>query len=143
MKKLTHDLGALEWKVRGYYPYEWRLGRTVEIGTMLQGDVPSIPATVPGSVQNALRTAVVIPDWEVGLNAKPCEWVVTEKYRGSCGVFPCSMDNPLWRRSSWWIEWDQFINEQGREPRNALEYVTWGQKRHSGGRPFSERRSNR
>ena len=65
----------MEWSVRGYYPYEWHLGRTVESGIMLQGEVPPVPATVPGSVQHALRKAGVIPNWEIGLNARECEWV--------------------------------------------------------------------
>jgi beta-mannosidase len=37
--------------------------------------VPPIPARVPGSVQGALRAAGRVPDWNVGVNARACEWV--------------------------------------------------------------------
>ena len=75
MKKQTYDLGELEWTARGYLPYEWHLGRTVESGIILQGEVAAIPVSVPGSIQDALRKNGLIPDWEVGVNARHCEWV--------------------------------------------------------------------
>jgi beta-mannosidase len=36
---------------------------------------------------------------------------------------------PLWRRTSWWIELPEFIQEKGRPPQNLEEYVDWSQKR--------------
>jgi beta-mannosidase len=39
------------------------------------------------------------------------------------------LDNPLWRRTSWWIQWQDFLHERGREPGNLEEYVAWSQKR--------------
>ena len=47
----------------------------MELGLKLEPDVPAIAAKVPGSVQQALRGAGIIPDWNVGLNSRACEWV--------------------------------------------------------------------
>lgn len=47
----------------------------MEVGTTLKTDLPAVEAAVPGSVQAALRRAGVIPDWNVGLNSRLCEWV--------------------------------------------------------------------
>lgn len=73
--KTTHDLSNLEWKVSGWTPFSWRFLRSMEIGAPTQSEIPPIPAAVPGSVQNALRAAQIIPDWNVGLNSRACEWV--------------------------------------------------------------------
>jgi len=62
-----HDLGQLEWRLSGWHPNYWRMA--------LNPDVPAIPARVPGSVQSALRDAGIMPDWNVGLNSRQCEWV--------------------------------------------------------------------
>ena len=61
----------------------------------------------------------------------PCDAELTRRYKGDCDDMPASLENPLWRRTSWWIEWDTFIEEQGREPATLEEYVEWGQKRQS------------
>ena len=73
--KTTHDLSTLDWQVSGWHPYYWvgPLARETEIG--LYGDIPPIPAQVPGSVQAALREAGVLPDWNVGVRSRECEWV--------------------------------------------------------------------
>jgi beta-mannosidase len=42
---------------------------------------------------------------------------------------PGTMDNPLWRRNKWWIEWPGFVAEHGREPAALAEYVAWSQAR--------------
>jgi beta-mannosidase len=47
----------------------------MEIGASPSADVPPVPAQVPGSVQKALLDAGVLPDWNVGDNARRCEWV--------------------------------------------------------------------
>lgn len=52
-----------------------------------------------------------------------------QRYSGGLDIFPASMANPLWRRTSWWIEWPQFVAEMGREPETIEEYVAWGQQR--------------
>lgn len=46
-----------------------------EISTSRNAEIPAIPAHVPGSVQRALFEAGLIPDWNVGLNYRECEWV--------------------------------------------------------------------
>lgn len=52
------------------------------------------------------------------------------QYAGSCDPFPATYSNPLWRRTStWWIEWDQFMAEHGREPKDLDEYCEWSQER--------------
>jgi len=63
----SYDLSRLEWKLTGWHPNYWKMG--------LRPDVPAMPAQVPGSVQKALRDAGLIPDWNVGLNSRQCEWV--------------------------------------------------------------------
>ncbi|MGC9349972.1 MAG: glycoside hydrolase family 2 protein [Anaerolineae bacterium] len=51
------------------------------------------------------------------------------RYAGECDPFPASYANPLWRRTSWWIEWPEFVAEMGHEPETLETYVAWGQQR--------------
>jgi beta-mannosidase len=51
------------------------------------------------------------------------------EYLGDLEEVPGTLENPLWRRTSWWVEWPEFVNELGREPANLEEYVTWSQER--------------
>ena len=74
--KRTHDLSALSWTVAGYTPWLWLFQRLYGgMGPDPCIDVTSVPARVPGSVQGALREAGILPDWNVGLNYRQCEWV--------------------------------------------------------------------
>ncbi len=73
--KTLHDLSKLNWKISGWTPYFWRFANTLETGMTSQAEISEIPAQVPGSVQSALLRAVVIDDWNTGLNARKCEWV--------------------------------------------------------------------
>ncbi len=75
MRKQRYELSSIGWTLTGYYPFEWHLGRTVESGVDLKGETGPIPAKVPGSVQESLRRAGLLPDWNIGLNARLCEWV--------------------------------------------------------------------
>jgi beta-mannosidase len=59
----------------------------------------------------------------------PSSAEIIRRYKGECDELPGTMDNPLWRRTSWWIEWPQFVEEHGREPNDLEEYVAWGQDR--------------
>jgi beta-mannosidase len=68
--KTTHDLSGLDWTLSGHTPNLWNLDKT-----RASTDVRPVPAKVPGSVQGALRDAGVIPDWDVGLDIRQCEWV--------------------------------------------------------------------
>ncbi len=51
------------------------------------------------------------------------------QYAGGLPLVPGTMENPLWRRFSWWIEWDLFAKEVGRAPVALEEYVSWSQAR--------------
>ncbi len=73
--KTQHDLSQLEWKLSGWIPELWRMDQTMEISASPNAEVFAVPARVPGSVQGALRDAGIIPDWNMGLNFRECEWV--------------------------------------------------------------------
>lgn len=68
------DLASLNWTVAGYIPTSWT-GRSMELGFALEPEIAPVPARVPGSVQQALRSAGILPDWFEGLNTRACEWV--------------------------------------------------------------------
>lgn len=51
------------------------------------------------------------------------------KYSGGLPLVPGTYDNPLWRRTLWWIEWPEFVRETGRQPENLEEFVAWSQER--------------
>ena len=76
--KQIHDLSQLEWTVEGYTPNLWLFERThgAVFGSNARCvDVRPVPAKVPGSVQGALRQAGLLPDWNIGVNYRDCEWV--------------------------------------------------------------------
>lgn len=75
MVRQLHNLGDLAWTLAGWTPYVWRQQRSIESGVSNNAEVPAIPAQVPGSVQGALLAAGVLPDWNVALQARDCEWV--------------------------------------------------------------------
>lgn len=72
--KTTHDLSQLNWNLAGWMPHLWEFQPVAELGQAADAQVVC-PARVPGSVQYALRAAGLLPDWNVGLNARLCEWV--------------------------------------------------------------------
>jgi beta-mannosidase len=74
MKK-RYDLSACSWQVTGFTPHQWRAAMNMELGLGTLSEIPTIPATVPGSVQNALLQNGLLPDWNMGINARQCEWV--------------------------------------------------------------------
>ena len=71
----SFDLSELSWQLTGWHPNYWRGGVVAESTLKLQPDVGPIPAAVPGSVQQALRQAGLLPDWNDQLNSRQCEWV--------------------------------------------------------------------
>jgi beta-mannosidase len=73
--KTQQALSSLEWQLSGWIPNSWRLSKAMEAGSSTVCDVPPIPAQVPGSVQETLRQAGIIEDWNLGLNSWKCEWV--------------------------------------------------------------------
>jgi len=52
-----------------------------------------------------------------------------EKYSGGLPLMPASEENPLWHRSLWWVEWQDFLEGVGREPLGIEEFVAWSQAR--------------
>ena len=54
---------------------------------------------------------------------------IIRRYKGDLAEMPGTADNPLWRRTSWWIEWPMFVEECGREPSSLEEFVAWSQAR--------------
>ena len=74
MKK-RYNLSELDWTLSGWTPELWRLESTMEIGASPNAEISGIPARVPGSVQMSLRDAGLLPDWNVGLSYRLCEWV--------------------------------------------------------------------
>lgn len=75
MAKHTIDLSEMRWTVTGYVPYEWQHGYSQVIGAGPKSFTPTVEATVPGSVQQSLLRAGLLPDWTIGLQASACEWV--------------------------------------------------------------------
>ncbi len=79
MKK-SFDLSRLDWQLAGFIPEQWRFSKLDDVAASGFTDVAALPAPVPGSVQEALRVAGVLPDWNVGLNARQCEWVENRQW---------------------------------------------------------------
>ncbi|MBA3847310.1 MAG: hypothetical protein H0X45_11805 [Planctomycetes bacterium] len=69
------DLHSLSWSLSGWRPYSWQLRRSMETGGWCQHDAGPFPATLPNSVHGVLRAVGVLPDWNVGLQSRDCEWV--------------------------------------------------------------------
>ncbi len=70
-----YDLSQLNWKLSGWIPKLWRMDQSLEIGASPNAEISAIDAQVPGSVQMSLLKAGLLPDWNVGLNCRACEWV--------------------------------------------------------------------
>lgn len=69
------DLSTLSWSLTGWRPFAWKLRKSAETGGFLLPDFGPFPARLPGSVQENLRRAGAIPDWNVGRNSLAIEWV--------------------------------------------------------------------
>jgi beta-mannosidase len=54
---------------------------------------------------------------------------IIRAFRGDLEELPGTAANPLWRRSSWWIEWPYCSTELGCEPDTLEQYVAWSQER--------------
>jgi len=48
---------------------------------------------------------------------------------GECSVMPASASNPLWQRTAWWLQWDDFVEQYQRAPADLEEFVHWSQQR--------------
>ncbi|HEY8966514.1 MAG TPA: glycoside hydrolase family 2 TIM barrel-domain containing protein [Candidatus Methylacidiphilales bacterium] len=69
------SLSPGSWKLSGWTPDAWRVVVSMESNSRRAPEVAPVPCAVPGSVQLALREAGLLPDWNVGLNSRLCEWV--------------------------------------------------------------------
>ena len=83
--KQVFDLATLDWTVAGYMPTSWT-GKSMEFGFGLEPEIAPQPARVPGSVQGALRSKDLLPDWFEGLNARACEWVENRDWMFSANM---------------------------------------------------------
>jgi len=70
-----HSLDRAPWTLTGWLPYSWEQAMTMETGIASRAEVGPQPIRVPGSVQQALLDAGVIPDWRNQLDARGGEWV--------------------------------------------------------------------
>ncbi len=68
---LTH----LDWQLSGWLPWQWALERSVELGELQGAEVAPFAISLPSSVQKGLREQELIPDWNIGLNHRLCDWV--------------------------------------------------------------------
>lgn len=71
----TFDLATLDWTLTGWHPRFWRPHCSMETNVQLLPDIGPLTIKIPGSVQQALRAAEILPDWQHGLNSRSCEWV--------------------------------------------------------------------
>ena len=82
------DLAELSWTLSGYIPTSWSMGRTMELVLEIKPEVGPVPARVPASVQQLLLEAGELPDWNVGLNSRLCEWAETRDWMYSTELPP-------------------------------------------------------
>ena len=68
------DLSSSFWKLSCHRPYTWMLRHGVNEPSNKDAEF-TIRARVPGSNLTALREAETIPDWNVGLKSRDCEWL--------------------------------------------------------------------
>ncbi|MGQ9523283.1 MAG: glycoside hydrolase family 2 protein [Armatimonadota bacterium] len=72
------SLSGSDWMILGLVPTEWvwrRIGEPdVDLDNLNPPVPPWVPAVVPGDVQSDLLDAGVIPDPDVDLNSRACEW---------------------------------------------------------------------
>lgn len=73
--KTRFSLSSLEWTLGGAVPYMWQFPMLSDIHTCESLEIPPVAARVPGSVQSALLSAGVLPDWNQGSQYRQCEWV--------------------------------------------------------------------
>ncbi|MHB0858165.1 MAG: glycoside hydrolase family 2 protein [Anaerolineae bacterium] len=85
------DLTSLDWTLVGWDPnaWAWLADQNAEsdgTGLLRNQSTSVIPAHLPGSVQDDLLRAGILPDWNVGINARLCEWVEHRHWEYTCRV---------------------------------------------------------
>jgi hypothetical protein len=58
----------------------------METGIPARAEIGPLPVRVPGSIQQALLDAGIIPDWRIGLNSRACEWVENRHWVLTCDL---------------------------------------------------------
>ena len=71
----SHDTSVLDWKLWGYRPNYWKMDFDFDKLSGNWAEYAEIDFKIPGSVQMALKNALVIEDWNIGLNSKDIEWI--------------------------------------------------------------------
>jgi beta-mannosidase len=77
--RTVHDLSTLTWRLAGWTPYLWQFEQVSTLDQARDAQV-ICAAKVPGSVQHALRAAGILPDWNIGLQAREGEWVENRQW---------------------------------------------------------------
>ncbi len=80
------SLEDLEWRLDGWMPNLWNWKRSMETHAPQGAEFPNLPAKVPGSVQQALRNAGLLPDFYLGFHVRQCEWVENRHWCFRCEV---------------------------------------------------------
>jgi len=71
----TINLSSLNWELVGTKPHYWRLWEQMDEMRIKHPENAPVPANVPGSVQQTLLDAGIIPDWNIGTNYRDIEWI--------------------------------------------------------------------
>ena len=79
-------LNGYPWRLTGWMPFVWQWAPRGVEGNDHQACIRGVEGIVPGSVQMALRKAGLLPDWNVGFNARDCEWVENRHWMYSTDV---------------------------------------------------------
>lgn len=87
------DASSWKWTLTGWRPFQWLACSSPATGCLDGGDVPPVPAHVPGSVQQALLDAGLIRDWNNGIDSRDCEWVEHRHWQYRA-VLPAGLAKP-------------------------------------------------
>lgn len=80
LNRSIFDASSLDWRLWCYRPNVWRMNFNFEQFSGSWAEHSDLPMTVPGSVQNALKKAGVIEDWNVGVNSRKIEWIENREW---------------------------------------------------------------
>ena len=69
------DLSHCRWELTGWRPLIWKYARVPETTFWVEPEFGPMDGSLPGSVQENLRRAGILPDWHDGLNSRAVEWV--------------------------------------------------------------------
>ena len=72
---MMFDLTQCRWELTGWRPLIWKYARVPETTFWVEPEFGPMDGSLPGSVQENLRRAGILPDWHDGLNSRAVEWV--------------------------------------------------------------------